>query len=79
MPCHPASARTSWHDCIVWNPITRTAVQGIYMARKGDQVQVSGYFETSSFKTSEGQAVTSRRFVVDAFNFLKLRKPPEIA
>jgi single-stranded DNA-binding protein len=72
---HPKPGRTCWHDCIVWNPAHRTAVQNAYLARKGDLVTLSGRVETYSFEAN-GETLTRTHFVVESFNFKKLRKPP---
>jgi single-stranded DNA-binding protein len=76
---HPKPGRTTWHDCIVWNPVHCTAVQNASFARKGDQVILSGRFEEYSIQTPEGE-IKRVHFVVTSFRVKKLRKPPvEIA
>jgi single-stranded DNA-binding protein len=70
---------TRWHDCIVWSPEHRTTVQNAHLARKGDQVKLSGRYEDYSFTTTDGQTISGRHFVVEAFNFKRLRKSPYTA
>jgi single-stranded DNA-binding protein len=73
---HPKGGKTCWHDCIVWNPEHRTDVQNAYLARKGDQVTLSGRHEEYSFTTADGQTISGVHFVVESFHFKRLRKPP---
>ena len=70
--------KTSWHDCIVWSPQTRTDVHSAYLARKGDKVRVSGRFEDYSFevrKETGTKVIKGTHFVVDEFHFLRLKSP----
>jgi single-stranded DNA-binding protein len=67
--------QTRWHDLIIWNPEHRTPVQNAYLARKGDQVKVSGRFENYQFKTPAGETISGRHFVVEAFHFARLKSP----
>jgi single-stranded DNA-binding protein len=67
--------QTRWHDCIVWNPEHRTGVQNAYLARKGDMVKVSGQFESYTVKSKDGKVITLRHFVVEGFNFKRLKSP----
>jgi single-stranded DNA-binding protein len=69
---------TTWHDCVIWNPEHRTAVQNAHLARKGDRVSVSGRYEDYTFKTKDGQVISGTHFVVDEFHFKRLRKALEI-
>jgi single-stranded DNA-binding protein len=68
---------TRWHDCIVWNPEHRTAVQNAHLARKGDRIKVFGRYEEFSF-TREGEEIKATHFVVEEFHFEKLKIRHEI-
>jgi single-stranded DNA-binding protein len=69
---------TRWHDCIVWSPEHRTAVRNARLARRGDLIKLAGRFEPYSFTTPDGKTISGTHFVVEAFNFRRLRKPVEI-
>jgi single-stranded DNA-binding protein len=58
--------KTAWHDCIVWNPEQRPAVQSADLARKGDRVVLTGYHESYTF-TRHGEIVSGKHFVVETF------------
>jgi single-stranded DNA-binding protein len=66
---------TRWHDLIIWSPDHRTPVQNAYLARKGDRVKVAGRFEDYQFTTTDGKTLSGRHFVVESFNFARLKSP----
>jgi len=57
---------TRWHDLILWSP-DRDA----FLARKGDQVRVTGRFEEYCFETTSGETRAGVHFVVQTFRFLR--------
>jgi single-stranded DNA-binding protein len=59
---------TRWHDLVLWRPERQPL-----MARKGDQVQVTGHFEDFQFETPEGDTICRRHFVVESFRVLRLK------
>jgi single-stranded DNA-binding protein len=63
---------TSWHDLIVWNP-----GREMFLARKGDLIQVTGHPEPYSFDTPTGP-VSGVRFVVGTLKFLRRKVRCEV-
>ena len=57
---------TRWHDLIVWSPSPEAS-----LARKGDQIQVTGRREEYEFETAEGETRTGLHFVVQSFQILR--------
>jgi single-stranded DNA-binding protein len=57
---------TRWHDLILWSPSPEAS-----LARKGDQVQVTGRREEYEFETAEGEPRTGVHFVVQSLRFLR--------
>jgi len=57
---------TRWHDLILWNPSPEAS-----LARKGDQLQVTGRLEEYEFETREGETRTGVHFVVQSLRFLR--------
>jgi single-stranded DNA-binding protein len=76
---HDPAGKTTWHDCIIWSPENRTPVQNARLARKGDLVKVTGYFEDYTYRKGE-ELCHGRHLVVEGFHFKRLRskKPFEI-
>jgi len=65
---------TRWHDMIVWNPSPEAS-----LARKGDQIQVTGRREEYEFETAEGETRTGVHFVVESLRFLRRKIRHEAA
>jgi len=57
---------TRWHDLIVWNPSPEAS-----LARKGDQIEVTGRLEEYEFETADGEIRTCVHFVVASLRFLR--------
>ena len=70
---HDRARNTTWHDCIIWNPANRTPVQNARLARKGDLVKVTGYYEDYSYEKG-GKLIQGRHLVVEEFHFKRFRK-----
>ena len=69
-----AGTSTRWHDLILWQP-SREA----FLARKGDQVQVTGYVEEYEITTEQGETRTGVHFVVQSLRFLRRKIRQEAA
>jgi len=65
---------TRWHDLIVWNPSPEAS-----LARKGDQIEVTGRREEYEFQTAEGETRTGVHFVVESLRFLRRKIRHEAA
>ena len=65
---------TLWHDLILWQP-SREA----FLARKGDQIQVTGYVEEYEITTEQGETRTGVHFVVQSLRFLRRKIRQEAA
>jgi single-stranded DNA-binding protein len=65
---------TRWHDVIVWNPSPEAS-----LARKGDQIQVTGRREEYEFQTPDGETRTGVHFVVESLRFLRRKIRHEAA
>ncbi len=65
---------TRWHDVIIWNPSREAS-----LARKGDQIQVTGRREEYEFQTAEGETRTGVHFVVESLRFLRRKIRHEAA
>ena len=55
-----------WHDLIVWNPSPEAS-----LARKGNQIEITGRLEEYEFETAEGEIRTGSHFVVQSLRFLR--------
>ncbi|HEX3532052.1 MAG TPA: single-stranded DNA-binding protein [Thermoanaerobaculia bacterium] len=56
---------THWHDLILWNPSAEA-----FLARKGDQIKVTGRREEYEFETADGETRTGVHFVVQSLRFV---------
>jgi single-stranded DNA-binding protein len=65
---------TRWHDLILWQPSPEA-----FLARKGDQIQVTGRVEEYEFTTDDGQTRSGVHFVVQSLRFLRRKIRHEAA
>jgi single-stranded DNA-binding protein len=65
---------TRWHDLIFWQPSLEA-----FLARKGDQIQVTGRVEEYEFTTDQGETRTGVHFVVQSLRFLRRKIRQEAA
>jgi single-stranded DNA-binding protein len=65
---------TRWHDLILWQPSPEA-----FLARKGDQIQVTGRIEEYEFTTDQGETRTGVHFVVQSLRFLRRKIRQEAA
>ena len=65
---------TRWHDLILWQPEPHAS-----LARKGDQIRVTGSFEDYEFTTDQGETRTGTHFVVQSLRFLRRKIRHEAA
>ena len=69
-----AGPATRWHDLILWQPAPEA-----FLARKGDQIQVTGYVEEYEITTDQGETRTGVHFVVQSLRFLRRKIRQEAA
>ena len=65
---------TRWHDLILWQPSPEA-----FLARKGDQIRVTGRVEEYEFTTDQGETRTGVHFVVQSLRFLRRKIRQEAA
>ena len=55
-----------WHNCVDWEGLA-------FRARKGDGVEIQGYFEERKYTNKEGVEKTARQIVVKNFRITRLK------
>jgi single-stranded DNA-binding protein len=63
---------TRWYRLVAWN-VNRAEFRGVRLARKGDQVRVTGRLETVRITTPAGEVREAPQVIVDSFHLLRIK------
>ena len=65
--------QTVWHRLLVWDVYQTMATVPVWIARKGDQVRVTGHLETATFAGRDSRPRTVTQLIVESFSILQSR------